>query len=116
MTKNVKRPSKNSTQKEAPIHLGAPELATVLVALDDFLKGREESSTPEERPKQVHGIPVLSAKATKDLHGKFDVMLQALLIHDYRQEAKRGAAKRRIAKDDKRSAIRLPQRPTHSVL
>jgi len=104
MIRNVKRPSKNSTQKEATIHLGAPELATVLVALDEFLKEREEASTPEEGPKQVHGIPVLSAKATKDLHGKVDVMLQALLIQKYRQEAKRGATNRRIASNDKRSA------------
>jgi hypothetical protein len=104
MAKNVKRLSNHSTQKEATIHLIAPELATVLVALDDFLKERGETSTPEKGPKQVHGIPVLSTKATKDLHGKFDVMLQALLIHDYRQKAKRGATKRRIASDDKRSA------------
>ena len=104
MAENVKRPSNNSKQKEATIHLGAPELATVLVALDEFRKKREEASTPEEGPKQVHGIPVLSAKATKDLHGKCDVMLQALLIHDYRQEAKRGATKRRIASHEKRSA------------
>ena len=47
MAKNVKRPSNNRTQKEATIHLGAPELATVLVALDEFLKEREEASTPE---------------------------------------------------------------------
>jgi hypothetical protein len=111
MTKNVKRPSKNSTQKEATLHLDAPELATVLIGLDELLKEHKKGSTPEEAPdsKQVNGVPVLSVKATKDLHGKFDVMLQALLIHDYRQEAKRGATKRRMASDNKRSAQLLEE-------
>ena len=109
MAKNVKRLSKNRTQKEATIHLGVPELATVLVALDEFLKEREEASRPEEGPKQVHGIPVLSKEATKNLHGTCDVMLQALLIYGYRQKAKRGAAKRRIASNDKRSARLLEE-------
>ncbi len=106
MTKNVKQPSKNSTQKEATIHLGAPELATVMVALDEFLEAHKKASTPEEAPnsKQVHGIPVLSVKGKEDLRGKIDVMFQSLLIHDYRQKAKRGATIRRIASNDKRSA------------
>jgi hypothetical protein len=97
MTKNVKHPS---TNKEATLHLKAPELATALIALDEFLEDYKEAPSS----KHVHGIPALSLKATKDLHGKFDVMLQALLIHDYRQKAKRGATKRRIASDDKRTA------------
>jgi len=93
-------------QKQATLHLEAPELATVLIALNEFLEDLKNASSPEETrdSKQVHGIPVLSAKAIKDLHGKFDVMLQTLLIHDYRQEAKRGATKRRIASNDERSA------------
>jgi hypothetical protein len=115
MTKKVKRPSKSSTQKEATLHLNPLELATVLVALDEFLEDYKKASSPEEAPgsKQVHGIPVLSAKAAKDLHGKFDVMLQALLIHDYRQKAKRGASKRRKVRNDKRSARQLAESNHH---